>query len=135
MRPSGLFNIRDGLEITREIYDKTSCPIILVGTEALFRKIGVIAAIERRTTRIIQFDGLSEADARTVADNVCEVHIEDDLLELVYNAASKNIGRMSTGLSNIERFARTNHLESVSAALWGDRVFFPGQYSFKRKRR
>lgn len=130
-----LLEIKHGLEIAREIYDKSSSPVILAGTQELCQKVSIVPAMERRITQIVRFNGISWEDAKIVADTICEVHLENELLERVYDAAFKNIGRMLTSFSNIERFAKTNKIDSVTSKLWGDRIFYPGQIPFKKRRR
>ena len=124
----------DMLDTMRDIYDNTESPVVLIGMEEMARKVQTNERFARRITQWVEFRGLSMADARTLADTVCDVGIADDLLSALYDASRSNIGRMTTGLSRIEQLAKFNHLESVSLDQWGDRAFFFDQPKFRRKR-
>ena len=124
----------DMLDVMRDIYDNTGCPVVLIGMETMARKVQTNGRFARRITQWVEFRGISPADARTLADTVCETGVEDDLLGRLHDASRKNIGRMTTGLSRIEQFARINHLDSVSLEQWGDRPLFFDQPTFRRGR-
>ena len=123
----------DMLDIMRDIYDNTGSPVMLIGMETMARKVQTNDRVARRITQWVEFRGISLADARTVADTVCEIHVEDDLLSRLYEAARANIGRMTIGLSRIEQYARINQVESVTLDQWGDRPLFFDQPTFRRK--
>lgn len=124
----------DMLDIMRDIYDTTGSPVILIGMESFARKVQTNGRFARRITQWVEFRGISLADARTVADTVCEAEVDDDLLGRVYEAARANIGRMTTGLSRIEQFSRINKVDTVSLEQWGNRPLFFDQPTFRRKR-
>jgi DNA transposition AAA+ family ATPase len=122
------------LDVMRDIYDTTGSPVVLIGMETMARKVQTNGRFARRITQWVEFRGITLADARTLADTICEVGVEDCLLSRLYEAARANIGRMTTGLSRIEQFARINKLESVTLEQWGDRPLFFDQPTFRRKR-
>jgi hypothetical protein len=124
----------DMLDVMRDIYDNTGSPVVLIGMESFARKVQTNDRFARRVTQWVEFRGISQGDSRTLADTICEVDVEDDLLFALYDAARANIGRMTIGLSRIEQFARINKLESVSLKQWEDRPFFFDQPTFRRKR-
>ena len=124
----------DMLDVMRDIYDTTGSPVMLIGMETMARKVQTNGRFARRITQWVEFRGITLADARTLADTICEVGVEDCLLSRLYEAARANIGRMTTGLSRIEQFARINKLESVTLDQWGDRPLFFDQPTFRRKR-
>ena len=123
------------LDVMRDIYDNTGSPVVLIGMETFARKVQTIGEgrFARRVTQWVEFRGISLTDARIVADTVCETHVEDDLLSRLYEAARANIGRMTTGLSRIEQYARINKTESVSLDQWGDRPMFFDQPILQEK--
>lgn len=130
-----LFRQTDMLDALRDIYDETGSPVILIGMEDIARTIQNNGRFARRITAWIQFNGIDIEDARTVADTICEVSLEDDLLDHLHQEAAANIGRMVVGLSRIERFAKTSGLTSVSRAAWGDRELFYDQPNFNKGRK
>ncbi len=123
----------DMLDVMRDIYDTTGSPVILIGMEEMARKVQTNGRFARRITQWVEFRGISLKDARTLADTVCEVAVEDDLLTRLHEASKANIGRMTTGLSRIERLAKFNKIESMSLDVWGDRPFFFDQPNFRRR--
>lgn len=127
----------DMLDTLRDIYDLTGSPVVLIGMEDLARRLQLAdnGRFARRLTQWVEFDGVDAADARILADTVCEVGVADDLLAGLYDAARANIGRMTTGLARIETFGRTNRLDTIALADWGKREFFYDQPRFARRRR
>lgn len=128
-----LFNSRDMLDVLRDIYDQTGTPVVLVGMENIARRIQENGRFARRITTWIEFKGVDAADARVLADTVCEVKIADDLLSHLHREAKANIGRMVVGLSRIERLAKTSGLEKVKLADWGERPLYFDQPKFRRR--
>ena len=128
-----LFRQADMVDVLRDIYDLTGAPVILIGMEEMARKIQARGKFARRITQWIEFSGIDAADVRILADTICEIAITDDLLDFIRTAARGNIGRMTTALSRIESFGRTNQIKSVSRADWGDRVLFYDQPKFRRR--
>ena len=126
-----LFKKADMVDALRDIYDLTGSPVILIGMEEMARKIQTKGKFARRITQWIEFSGIDAQDARTLADTVCDIHIGDDLLEFVRLEAKANIGRMTTAMSKIESFGRTNSLKSVTRSEWSDRPLFYDQPVFK----
>ena len=123
----------DMLDVMRDIYDSTGSPVCLIGMETMARKVQTNGRFARRITQWVEFRGITINDTRTLADTICEVAVEDDLLQRLHDAAKANIGRMTTGLSRIEQLSRINKLESVNLAQWGDRPLFFDQPNFRRK--
>jgi hypothetical protein len=74
------------------------------------------------------------ADARILADTVCEVGVADDLLAHLHREAKANIGRMVIGLSRIETLANTSQISTVTREDWADRPLFFDQPKFRRPR-
>lgn len=113
------------LDCLRDIYDLTRVPIVLIGEEDSAKEIDTnprFSRFKRRITQRVQFKGLSLEDTRRVAAELCEVAVEADLLKRVHEATKGNIGHMVIALGKVEAFARTNGLESVSLADFGNRA-------------
>jgi DNA transposition AAA+ family ATPase len=117
-------------ESLRDIYDISGCPIILCGMENIARTVQAHGRFARRITQWIEFTGIDQADARTVADELCEVRIADCLLRHLHQEARGNIGRMVIGLTKIERLAKASALTTVTREHWGDRELFYDQPVF-----
>ncbi|MBI4928162.1 MAG: ATP-binding protein [Anaerolineae bacterium] len=128
-----LFRQADMLDVMRDIYDVTGSPVVLIGMEEFARKVQAKGKFARRITQWVEFSGIDQDDARTLADALCDVKLADDLLEHVHHAARKNIGRMVTGLARIEQFGRLNAMETVTKKAWANRALFYDQPRFERK--
>ena len=129
-----LFRQVEMLDVLRDIYDLTGAPVVLIGMEDMARKVQIRGKFARRITQWVEFSGIDTADARTLADTVCEIPVEDDLLGHIHQAARANIGRMTTALARVETFGRVNHMDHVTLAGWGKRPLFYDQPRFKRGR-
>jgi DNA transposition AAA+ family ATPase len=128
-----LFRTPDMLDVMRDIYDVTGAPVVLIGMEDFARKVQAKGKFARRITQWVEFSGIDDEDARTLADTLCDVKVADDLMAHVHQAARKNIGRMVTGLARIEQFGRLNALETVTRKAWANRALFYDQPRFARR--
>jgi hypothetical protein len=108
--------------------------VVLIGMEEFARKVQTRGKFARRITQWVEFSGINTSDTRVLADTLCELHVADDLLKRLHRTARANIGRMTTGLSRIEGFGKTNGLDTVTLSDWGDRPLFFDQPTFSRRR-
>jgi len=122
------------METLRDIHDVVKIPLILVGEENSAINIQENGRFGRRITQWVEFKGIDFDDARVVADTVCEVVIADDLLKHLYDQAGANIGRITVGISAIERHCKALGLAKVDRATWGDKALYFDQPAFARKR-
>lgn len=127
-----LFRQFDMMDALRDIYDLSTCPVILVGMEEIARKIQSHGRFARRITQWIKFEGVDLDDARLLAATCAEVHLADDLLQYLHKEARANIGRMIIGLSRIEKFGKASRLATVSLSQWQERELFYDQPTFKK---
>ena len=51
--------------------------------------------------------------------------IAPDLLQELLDASKGNFRRITTGLASIEKFAKSNSLNTIDADQWAGRQFFP----------
>lgn len=111
------------IETLREIYDRSKSPIVFIGEELSARILDAEEHFQRRITQRVEFGAIDLEDARIVADTVCEVVVENDLLEHLHRSASGVVDRIVRGLDQVEKFARTNRLSNVSLGVWGNDPF------------
>lgn len=130
-----LLRQKDMLDAVRDIYDMTGVPILMVMMERAPRKIQSdrrLSRFKRRITRWVEFDGLTKSDTRKVCATLPHLNdpeqtpitIGDDLAMKIHKEADANIGHVVIALSRIERFARTNDIDTVTLADYGDRALF-----------
>ena len=82
------------LETLHSIHDKSRMPVVMVGMDKIDRKLKLREQIARRIDQWVLFSDLDRDDARAVADHLSEVHIENDLLDLLYAATQGRMGRI-----------------------------------------
>jgi len=112
------------LETLRDIHDSSGAPVVLIGMEGIERKLVHRPQLAGRISQWVEFAPTDLADARVLADTVCEVGIADDLLEQLHRQAKGSIRLMVVGLSRIEALAKGQRLEQVGREQWGSRPFF-----------
>ncbi|OHD21247.1 MAG: AAA family ATPase [Spirochaetes bacterium GWB1_59_5] len=123
----------DMVDSLRDIYDLSGCPVILVGMENIARDIREHDRIARRITQWVEFSGLDIEDAIQVTEELCEVEVEQDLIDYLYGQTNGNIGRMVIGLTKIENFAQVNGMERINAEQWGGRSLYFDQPTFRKR--
>lgn len=116
----------DMIETLRDIHDVAEVPVLMVGMEGIEKRLRARPQLERRISHWVEFLRSDIEDARTLTDTVCEVAVDDDLLEQLHHQASGSVGLIVVGLARIEQFARANGLSSIGADQWGNRKLFIG---------
>jgi DNA transposition AAA+ family ATPase len=129
-----LFRQFEMMDALRDIYDVSSCPVILIGMEDIARKIQNHGRFARRITQWIEFQGIDLDDARALVASICEINIADCLLGYLHQEARANIGRMTIGIRRIEKMAQASNLKTITREQWGDRPFFYDQPIFGRRK-
>ena len=119
---------KDGrmLEVLRDIHDTTGIPVILIGMEAVERKLTRHPQFARRISQRIEFNPCDLADTALVAKELCEVAVADDLLKKMHSRAKGSIGHIVVALSLFEEMARDNGWAGICAEQWGSRPMFLG---------
>lgn len=120
------------LETLRDIHDLSGMPVVLIGMEGIERRLVHRQQLARRISQWVEFNPSDLEDARTLADTVCEVKIEQDLLEALHTEAKGSVGLMVVGLARIEALAKGNGWKTVDADQWGQRKLFLGAPKFAR---
>ena len=126
------------VNILRDVHDKSSTPIILIGMHGIERKIRNNEQFTGRISQWVGFEGADQADARMLADGLCEVEVQQDLLDALHLKASPQqrgssvyaaeVRRLLVGLEKIEQFAISAGLASIGLKDWPkNRDFFIGK--------
>jgi len=122
------------MDILRDIYDITRCPVVFVGMEEFARKLREHARFARRTVLSTEFHGLDREDAQQVVEECGIVKLDDALFEHVFAETRSNIGRLVIAINFIEKFATRNGLTALSLKEWGDRPLYFDQPTFRKSR-
>ena len=114
------------LDTLRDIHDLSQMPVLLIGHGGVEKKIVGRLQLARRITQWVEFLPADFGDARTLAEAVCEVHLDDELLGDLHSQSKGNIGLMSNGLARVEQFAKANGMtkKPLGREQWGNRPFF-----------
>lgn len=112
------------LETLRDIHDISGQPVVLIGMEGIERRLVHRQQLARRISQWVEFLPSDAEDARILADSICDITVEDDLLQSLHDEAKGSIGLMTVGLSRIEALAKANGWKKVDADQWGGRRLF-----------
>lgn len=114
------------LETLRDLSDMLEIPFILVGMGRVRGNLTKFPQIASRCGPPVEFRKASFEDVVALAEGLCEVKIEKDLLQYLHTQSNGLFREIKEGLKNIERFAKLNGgVASLSAmegkALLNDR--------------
>lgn len=119
----------DGLiEIVRDIYEGSRCPILLVGEELLPQKL---ASWERFHSRVLAWapaQPVSINDAAKLAPLYCAgVSVTEDLLAHLVALSEGSVRRVCVNLSLIRNESLTIGEDVMSLVKWGGRELYTGE--------
>lgn len=114
------------IETLRDIHDLSGVPVVLIGMEGIERRLVHRPQLARRISHWVEFLQSDLDDARTLAATVCEVGLDDELLQRLHAESAGSMGLMAVGLARIEAFAKANGWISVTGEQWGDRKLHMG---------
>lgn len=112
------------IELLRSVHDLSGMPVILIGMSGVEIQLKNYKQVTSRIAQWVNFLPASLADARTLANDICEVRVEDDLLKVLHQKAGGNMRLLAIGLSKIERAAKGAKLKALGLAEWGERQFY-----------
>lgn len=114
------FLFRDSMiEVLRDIYDLSNAPVILCGMAQAEKKLMRLPHFYDRLVSIVQFHLLDKEDVRELADQVCEVKLDDSAIGLIQEKSNGKLRRISALFYRAERIARASGLKEVTAVHLG----------------
>ncbi|PSU49451.1 DNA transposition protein [Photobacterium frigidiphilum] len=119
------------METLRDIHDLSTVPVLMIGMGQMRKKIARYAQLENRIMHWIEFAPCDHDDAVTMAKGMCEVEIQDDLLNELIAATRGEIRRLVVGLAQIEQEAKIQGLSMIGKSQF-KRDFFLGHRPTKR---
>jgi DNA transposition AAA+ family ATPase len=114
------------LESLRDVHDLSGMPVVIVGMSGIQAKIIHKPQLAGRISHWVEFLPSDLEDARTLAKEVCEVTLDDELLASVHREAKGSVRLMVVGMARIEALAKANGWKHVDADQWGSRPLFLG---------
>ncbi len=122
------------METLRDIHDLSTVPVVMIGMANMRKKIARYAQLENRIMHWIEFAPCDRDDAITMAKGLCDVNIEESLLDELIDATRGEIRRLVVGLAQIEDEAKTQGLSIIGKSQF-KREFFLGQRPTTKGRR
>jgi DNA transposition AAA+ family ATPase len=117
------------VETLRAVHDATDAPLILIGMKELPNTVSRIPQLESRIAHWVEFKSCDLADTRTMAAELCEVTLDDDVIAQVHQASGGSARSIRVALERIERLADRAGLKRVR---WRD---IPSDYDLTYARR
>jgi DNA transposition AAA+ family ATPase len=102
------------LEGLRDIYDETDVPLFLIGMDGIQKRVQRFRQFSRRISQEVLFLPIEMKDMELLAQTVCTVKCDHDLLEQLLVVSKGRISYCSTGLLRVEAFAKKNGWEEIS---------------------
>lgn len=109
-------------ETLRDLHDQSGIAILLVA----MKRLNLSAQLTGRISHWTEFGAADPADTALLAQDLCEVGVELDLVQKLHEATRGSVRGIVVGLSRIETFGIKAGLESVDLATWGNRPFTLG---------
>lgn len=123
------FLVKKGMiEIVRDIYEMSECPVVLIGEELLPQKL---KRWERVHGRIRSWVSAEMADDRDFdllrAIRAPGIEIERDLILAIKKASNGSARRIVVNLDEIDEISRRIGRDHVSLKDWGDQPLYTGE--------
>ncbi|ABM25751.1 prophage MuSo1, DNA transposition protein, putative [Shewanella sp. W3-18-1] len=114
------------METLRDIHDLSTVPVIMIGMGQMRKKVARYAQLENRIMHWVEFSACDHEDGVTLARGMCEVEVEDDLLNELIDMTRGEVRRLVVGLAQIEDEAKVQGLLKIGKSQF-KRDFFLGQ--------
>lgn len=114
-------------ESLRDIHDLTTVPVLLIGMQGIDQRLACRKQLTGRVLQDVHFEPLDREDALTIAHELCDTHIQDDLLDRAFAKVGGYIRNWVVALSRIEEFAKSRGKSTISLAEWGKRDLITGE--------
>lgn len=114
-------------ETLRDLHDMATVPVILIGMGGIDQRLAHRKQLTGRVLEDVRFEPADAADARLLADGLCEIKVRDDLLDRLVRVSRGSVRLLVVGLSRVEQRAKARGLIEMGAADWGAKEdFFTG---------
>lgn len=106
------------VETLRDVHDLASVPVILIGMQNLRRTVTTREQLAGRIAQWVEFQEATVDDTRTLARELAEVEVAEDLVHRLHAATSGSVRKIVVGLNRIEQYARSRGLSKIGSAEW-----------------
>lgn len=119
---------RSEVELVRDIYEASLCPILVVGEERLPSKLKTTERFYSRIMHWVQVEPVSNDDAGSLARMYAPgIKIEPDLLKHIVSIAKGSVRRVCVNIELVRAEAAKQGLDSIGPTKWGKRDFYTGE--------
>ncbi len=96
------------LESLRDLSDMLEIPVILVGMGRVRKALTRLPQIASRVGQYVEFNPASIRDVEKMAEGLCEVEINPDLIAFLHKVSDGLMREVKEGLKSIERYGLRN---------------------------
>ena len=108
-----LFSNKHTIETLRDIHDKLSIPVLLVGMELADKKLQKYGHINDRIFAKLKFEKLSKEDFKEIIETLSEVEFSDNAIKYITNR-NLQFRQIVKVITKAEQLANTNKLDEIS---------------------
>lgn len=108
-----LMNNLKTIEILRDIYDETNCPIIFVGMGLAHKKLERYKHLFDRFSEIVKFATFSISDLKQIFDQLSEVPFTPDAIEFIHRKYNR-FRQIVQLINQLEIVAKENSLTEIT---------------------
>lgn len=101
------------IELIREIYDRSECPVVLVGMDGLRAEVARYPQLDGRIGRFVEFQPADLDDAAMLAATLCEVRLSPEFLARIHGLAGGEPRQIVKALQAAEEIAQRDNLEAL----------------------
>jgi DNA transposition AAA+ family ATPase len=102
------------IETLRDIHDTTGTPIVFIGMGNADKKLMRYRHLYDRFSEVLKFHDLTEADVKTITEQMCDVRLSEDAVKYIHDRAHR-FRRVVVWLYKAESFAKGNNLKEITA--------------------
>lgn len=122
------------IEIVRDLYEMSECPVILIGEELLPQKLRRWERVHGRIRSWVSAELADDADFDLLRQIRCPgVEIDPALEAAIKRASAGSARRMVVNLDEVEEISRRIGDGVVTLADWGEQPLFTGEAPLGRK--
>ena len=108
-----LFSNKHTIETLRDVHDKLSIPVLLVGMELADKKLQKYGHINDRIFAKLKFEKLSKEDFKEIIETLSEVKFSDNAIKYITNR-NLQFRQIVKVITKSEQLANTNKLSEIS---------------------
>lgn len=114
-------------ETLRDLHDLATVPVILIGMGDIRLKLTQRVQLTGRIAEWVEFGPCDLDDARKMADQLCEIRIDDGLLERLHAKSNGYARHLVVGMARLETHARHRGKDALTSQDVPDKFdFFVG---------